>query len=402
MIEDETAYFTIDPPDESDMVGSIQTFGAATTVIDQYRTAGIYYTNLPDIGAAFTDVAAVAAISKIAEGGLNHFHELERAEAACQALLLHEVVHVIMHAPKINYGNGFASYARSDENSRTDFGYKLFAIAHSRDFLVAPELAHVEGDKISKSTFSGSPLVGQTLESLHGEFDYWSSDVGAALNATISQHGIPGYITDSRLQRTRRGDGFHKRFYNSLRVSWDDATNGTPPIVCSFLLPPLLAVVLNRMNKRHRLLETISELREELMPVRKELVELNNLVTSSTDEGDIQRRLRHLTDSFEAIIPEARLSDAQRLQRRLAIIQKLVRPLIRFMAGFVTKTGVSPGELIQRSGEISDVVIESRAIIDRTVTAQTFAGLMKIEAVQSLVKHHFSSTEIDAIEATMP
>ncbi len=48
------------------------------------------------------------------------------------------------------------------------------------------------------------------------------------------------------------------------------------------------------------------------------------------------------------------------------------------------------------------VVEESGALVDRTVTAKTFAGLLRsTEALQALVKYHLSHAEILAIEKSM-
>lgn len=376
----------------------IPALGAATSAVDQYRTVGIHETTLPDLGAAFTDIEAVAAISRIAEGGLTSADDLDRAELACQALLLHDIVHVVVHAPKVDYGNGLISYARNDGGRRTQFGFDLFALAGSRDFLVAPEIVSVEDGVVAKATFANSPLIGRSVTDIGLGPEYWSDEVGHAVNAAISQHGIPAYLTDPRLIRTRRGDGFAKRFYNTLNVSWAKSTGDIPPVVCTFSLPPLLAVVLDRTSNRADLLATIRDLREELSPVRRELRELNDLVTKPVAIGEIERKVSYVTESFEAIIPESGLSTANRIQRRIAQVQGLARPIIKFMAGFVMKTGPSFEDIMGVARDVPDLVIESRSVVDRTVTAQTFAGLIQVEAIQSLVRHHFTSAEIDAIE----
>jgi hypothetical protein len=53
----------------------------------------------------------------------------------------------------------------------------------------------------------------------------------------------------------------------------------TPPIVCTFALPPLLAVVLDRLNNRADLRQVIADLRAELVPARAELQTFNGIVT---------------------------------------------------------------------------------------------------------------------------
>jgi hypothetical protein len=74
-VEDQTSYFVV-RPEETRAFGTgpssyIPTLGAATTAVDQYRTAGIHSTNLPELNAAFTDITAVAAIAKVAEGNVS-------------------------------------------------------------------------------------------------------------------------------------------------------------------------------------------------------------------------------------------------------------------------------------------------------------------------------------------
>jgi hypothetical protein len=380
---------------------SIPTFGAATSVLDQYRTVGVVESQLAQLGAAFTDVAAVAAISKIAEGGIESVDDLARAELACQALLLHDVVHVVVHAPKVDFGKGLVSYARGDEGKRTQHGFDLFAQAGSRDLLVAPEMLTVDAGVVATSTFAHSPLIGMTVDQIRSGPDYWSDYVGDALNAALNQHGIPAYLTDKRLVRTRRGDGFAKRFYDTLNVSWEKATANVVPIVCTFNIPPMLAIVLHRLNNRADLNIVIRDLRAELAPVRRELVVLNEIVSRPKSQLEISRQVKYITDSFAAIIPEASLSGAEKVQRKFAVVQGLVRPIVKFMGGFFMKTGPSMEDLMGIARNAPDLVIESRAVVDRTVTARTFVELVKVEAIQTLVGHHFTTAEIQAIENSL-
>jgi hypothetical protein len=68
--------------------------------------------------------------------------------------------------------------------------------------------------------------------------------------------------------------------------------------------------------------------------------------------------------------------------------------------GYVTKGGATLDDGMNVVKGIDDL-IESRSLVDRTVTARTFAGLLNTEAVQSLVKHHLSEAEIAAIERSI-
>ena len=50
---------------------------------------------------------------------------------------------------------------------------------------------------------------------------------------------------------------------------------------------------------------------------------------------------------------------------------------------------------------IEENLYENDAIVQRTVTAQTFKGLLDTDGLQSLVKHHFCDSEIAAIERSL-
>lgn len=403
-MEDHSEYVVLYPEESLSFGGSpssvIPSIGTATTAIDQYRIVAVALTNLPEAGAAFTDVEAVVAVTKIAEGGISSVEDLEAAEVALQALLLHDIVHVAVPSPKIDHGNGLITYLRKDALPRTPFGFELFSVAKSRDWLIAPERLKLDGQSIVASTLPASPFVGRSIEALRSG-TYSHSGVLDAINVAIESHGVAGYFSNPDLMRSRRGDGFQKRFYHRLRKSWEDAVGDLPPIVCTFSLPPLLAVVLDRSNNRSDLKKTLQELREELAPVRSELRSFNEIVIRSVSNAEIERRVRHITESFNAILPESRLSSAERRQRKLLSIQRLSRPLIKLAMGFLTTTGATLEDGLQAAKGASGLIFESDALVDRTVTARTFVDLVKTESLQSLIKQHFRPSEIEAIERSL-
>lgn len=405
--QDNTRYI-VTRPDEMRGTGNgpsspIPTLGAATRAIDQYRTIAVHSSNLAAIGAAFTDVNAVNALTKIAEKGRLRSHlDLEAAETALQALILHENVHVLTHAPKVDFGTGLVTYARQDKNARNELAFQLMNIAASQDFLVAPELITVQNGCVISSTLTGSPLIGRMADQLDHGRPYWNEHVEDALNVTIEMHGIPAYLTHPSLIRTRLGEGFAKQFYKRMRQPWDEAVGQIPKVVCTFSVPPLLAIVLDRLNNRSDLTIIIEELRNELAPSRRELLELNQLVTGSTTETEIAARIRYINESFDAIIPESRMTNIQRRRRNAITIQRLTKPIIKFATGFLTKSGNSFEQVLNAAQGIQGLVAESDALVDRTVTARTFSGLLReTEALQALVKHHLTDTEILAIEKSM-
>ncbi|RXG94857.1 hypothetical protein EAS62_15010 [Bradyrhizobium zhanjiangense] len=201
--------------------------------------------------------------------------------------------------------------------------------------------------------------------------------------------------------RSRRGDGFSKRFYHRLRKPWDQAVGDIPPIICTFALPPLLAVVLDRLNNRADLRQAIADLRAELVPVRSELQGFNEIVTQSTSQAEIDARIKRVLEAFDAVVPESRLSNVERRRRKLLTIQGLVRPLVKFAMGFAMKSGATVEAGIGAAHGVVDAVMESRAIVDRTITSQTFAGLLKTGPLQGLVETHFTRAEVAALERTL-
>lgn len=408
MTADRTTYI-VTRPDETRGYGSgpssyIPTFGAATTAIDQYRTVGIHETNLGSLSVALTDIPSVAAIAKIAEGGIVDHREIEAAEVALQALLLHDHVHVVTPAPKVEIDTGLITYARIDTGMRTDFGFELFQLANSHDWIIAPEYVHAQDGRIINSSLPNSPLVGKTLDDVRDQdnrITYWNAEIADAINATIQDHGVPLYLSDDGLTRARRGDGFSKRFYHRMRISWNGAVGDMPPLVCTFALPPLLAIVLDRLNNRADLKSVVKDLREETEGARAELLHLNDLVTSSQSQSEIEYQIRRIDQSFDAIVAESRLSDAQRVRRNISVVHRLVRPIVKFMAAFAVNAGVPYEDILQYAGNVEELVLESKAVVDRTVTAKTFSNLIQTEAIQSLVQHHFTPAEIAAIERSL-
>ncbi|MBZ9884714.1 hypothetical protein LB535_20410 [Mesorhizobium sp. CA10] len=292
------------------------------------------------------------------------------------------------------------SYLRQDESKRTQFAYDLFAVASSRDWIIAPEFATMQDGKVVSATFRNSPLVGRTGDEVIAS-GYWSPEVAEAINVAVEMYGVPAYLTDPELIIPRSGDGFPKKFYHQLKTSWDKSTGGLPPVVCTFNLPPLLAITLNQMTSRQDLKDAVMSLRAELAPVRKELLEFNEIVTQSTSNAEIEARVASISASFDAILPESRLSGAQRFQRRIVSVQRLVRPLVKFAAGFFTQTGGSWSDAMSAVGGVEQLLMESDAIVQRTVTAKTFSGLVRTEAIQSLVQTHLTNSEISAIEQSI-
>jgi hypothetical protein len=116
---------------------------------------------------------------------------------------------------------------------------------------------------------------------------------------------------------------------------------------------------------------------------------------------DIEKRILRIEESFNAIMPESRLSKSEKIQRTLISVQKLVKPIVKMAVGFVMNTGISYDKISSSFGGMADEVLKDSSIVDRTVTASSFKKLIKTESIQNLVKHHLSEQEILSIEKSM-
>ena len=142
-------------------------------------------------------------------------------------------------AIKTFHESGFQGYHRADKGLRTALAFELFQADESWDFLAASESVQVNNGVVVSSSDRGTNLVGRQLSDLI--FDDLNSGRNSqsaplVLSDMIS---VPAYLSDRSALRARRGDGFQKRFYSALNVSWERAVSNIPPVVCSFSLPPL-------------------------------------------------------------------------------------------------------------------------------------------------------------------
>lgn len=382
----------------------IPTDGAAGTVVDQYAVVSVQHTDLPTIGATFTDVAAMVALSKVAEGGLGRVEELEAAETALQAILLHEQAHVILAAPKvINTDANFGFYSRPDEAARTEYCFKLQGVSGGRDWMIAPELLTVHRGKVSTSSKGNSPLIGRALGGLDIAA-YWEEHLPDAINAAIRAHKVAGYLADPRMQSTRHDRGFAKALYKRIRVPWNKVIGDVPPVEIMFDVPPLLAVALDRLGDRDRshLIDVIAELRAELVDARQHLRDLDQLATSSQKQAELEGQIKRVSQSFDAIIPESRLTGVERRQRLVARVYRPARKILGWAAAFVGAHGQLPLNEIEEMAKTAHEVLSDETIVERNVTAKTFAGMFSVLGpLQDVVRDRLSNEEIFNIEGSI-
>ncbi|MGN6820856.1 MAG: hypothetical protein ACTHJR_19540 [Sphingomonas sp.] len=380
------------------------------SAIDQYRTFDIAQSNLNEIGTALVDIEAANALGKILSGGIESYQDIEAAELALQAVLLHDFVPVFHAAPKIFNQDDFLAYAKPRDANLSSAALAIFELVGGVEWIICPEYAVVRdgvisGSKLVGSAINGAPHAGGTNARLDISLDeYLSPAVCESVHVCLDMHAVPAYIANRKFSDPRLGDDFSKTFYQRMRKSWSSATKDQPAIHCTFSLPPLLAIALDRLNNRQDLKAILTDLRSELKPVRGELREFNDLLHKSITQAELERRMARITSSFDAIVPYSRMSKEERRLRSFAIVQRLLSPLIKAAVSLVTSTGASYGDMVKAAASYGMKFSpdETISLVNRTVTARTFAGLLEeTESLQALIKHHLSSAELRAVEKSL-
>lgn len=400
--------FLVAYEDETRATGSpasslIPTIGYPTTAIDLYRTVGVSHTNASDVGVAFLDVESAASLSKLAEGGISSYRDLELAEQALQAVLLREVPKILVPGLKCET-DGHYMGRRFDQGIRTQFCFELLKPFGATDFLFSAERVKLDDEgRIISSTLPKSGLVGREIADV--SFDDLSKSIsGRSVRLAASDlFGVPVYSSLKDYTDPRRTGAFAKILYNKIQTSWRKATDDVPPVAFDFEVPPLLAIVLNRIVvTREELAGVLVELREELQEARRELLEFEYEVANyPASQGDLLARTRRIEEAFSAIVPEAMLTRAQRRKRAIVSVFNLVRPIYRIIAAFVGANSVDLSGLAQASGDLASQMVARHRITDRTVSSQVFSKILDVEPVQQSLPGVLTEAEIRSIERSL-
>lgn len=381
----------------------IPTIGYPTTAIDLYRTVGVSQSDAADAGLAFLDIEAAASLSKLAEGGITSYRDLELAEQALQAILLREVPKILVPGLKCESGGHYIN-RRFDQGLRTDFCFELLKPFGTTDYLFSAERVNLDDEgRIIGSTLLKSGLVGRKISDVSFG-DLSNSLSGRSVRFAASDlYGVPVYSSLKDYTDPRRTGAFAKILYNKIQTSWKSATDAVPPVSFDFDVPPLLAIVLNRIvGSREELASVLVDLREELQEPREELLAFEHEVANyPASQGNLVAQTRRIEEAFSAIVPEAMLTPAQRRKRRIVSIFNLAKPIYNFAAAFVGANSVDLSALGRSAGDIGSQMVAKHRITDRTVSSQVFSKILDVEAVQQSLPSVLSEAEIREIERSL-
>lgn len=377
----------------------IPTLGHAGTVLDVYNMATVESDDPLLASHSITDVATAEGFSRFVYGPITGFKDVDAAELALQAILLHEEVYVVVPCLKIAYQergrlSSAASimYMRRDEGLREQGCFDLFNLANTHDLLCATDYVTSNDGVVIHQQSSNSEFLGIRATDLSfSDLFQKVQNYGPALALDLK---ISGYFVDSLNKKTK--DGYVNRFYGSVKAAWAKQLSGVPSFDLQIPMPPLVTIVLDRAGNRQGIPAAIRELRDQLMDVRGELCEFDHLTRNARRQVDAENLAKKILESFAAIVPESRLD---RGFQPLARIWKLASPIRTAYSIVTNPTELDPAKLDRALKDIQEAVLADGSLVDRTHTAATFADLLRTDNVYQLLIRHFSPAELKLLES---
>lgn len=383
-------------PGPGGMGAYIPTFGHIATAVDVYRVVAIAEVRNHPGSWSFTDTHAASALGRIVDGPISSRSDIEKGETALRAILLHDVVDIVVPSVKVRHPNNFVGYARFDEGVRNHAAFAALNVAPCSDYLLATELIDVRDGEITGSTNPSSPLIGNALDDRATNYSRLLSTAANVVNAFPMQIGAAAhYCADAFVEALKPGPaGFIDELYKRIERPWMTIAQMEPALFIDLKLPPLIAIVLTRAQHREKIPEVLKDLREELAPVREDLKRVNLLLDSSISQADLNAQVRWINESFDAIVPEALLTDAERRWRRITSVFRLVKPIRQIYSLAVDPLAADPDKLIEIFQNTREAVLRDQRIVSRSVTAAKFSELLRVDSARDIVTSHFSPQEI--------
>jgi len=377
----------------------IPTLGHIASNFDAYRTIEIAEIENRPESWCFTDTDAAGALGRLIDGPIKS-GDIEKAESALRAILLHDVVEIIVPCAKAIHDTGFVSYQRFDNGQRNEASFTGLNVAPCKDLLMAFELINISNGEITASSNLNSKLVGYSIEDQEAIYNNLIKSCAEVANAYPIDVGASSYFAKQEFQHTlRRGSAsFITELYQRIHKPWINVAQSEPALFVDVRLPPLVAIVLSRAPSRENIPSVLTELREELTSVRVDLNRLNRKLDSTATQADINALVRSVNESFDAIVPEALLTNAERRKRRITSVFNFFTPMKQLYSIAVDPLSADPEKFIELFNLTHSVVLKNSRIVSRSVTAAKFSELLRVESVRGMVTTHFTKKEIKLLE----
>lgn len=378
---------------------AIPTFGHPAGGFDAYKTVAVGDINHKSDSWCFTDIEAASALGRIIDGPIRSWQDIERAESALRAILLHDFIEILVPCVKGEIDTGIISYLRFDDHLRNQAAFSALQVANCRDYLFATEYVHVSKGEITASSNANSELIGNNIQSNDINFStVTNSSRKGALALPMTLGAATYYTSDAFAIRGQKGTaGFIDDLYERIYKPWVQVAQNGPVLFTDIKLPPFIAIVLSRANTRENIPDVLRELREQLADVRSDLIRMNKMLERPAKQAEIYAQVQRINESFDAIVAESLLTPAERRFRRITQVFNFINPVRQLYSAAVDPLTISPGQLEQFFKSTHSAVLQNSRIVSRSVTAATFAELLKVDSVHDIVHSHFSHDEIELL-----
>lgn len=381
----------------------IPTFGHVASTFDAYRTFAIHSIENAPPSWCLTDSDTEAALGRVIDGPIRSASDLDRAESALRAILLHEYIEILIPAYKAEFDPHIISYVRLDKAERNDAAFAAFNTAPCRDLLFATEYLTLSAGVVTASSNPSSLLIGKHVDQLPSLYRSALQTAGLAANALpIDLRAATHFTSPELLANVASGAaGFIDDIYRRVQRPWMEIANAGPALTYELALPPFLAMVLSRAPNRSKIPETLREIRSELASARHELISMNEMIERSLPQRDILAYAKKIAESFNAIVPESLLTDSERRKRALWSIVRRFKPVLNLYSIAIDPLSIERSKLLEAIENAKQVVTVEPRIVSRSVAATTLSELLRVESIRDTVLTHFSTAEVELLQGEM-
>lgn len=377
----------------------IPTEGVIASAFDAYRTFEIsHIENQPD-SWSMIDVDSIAALGRLIDGPIIGKEDLVGAEQALRAMLFHESTQVLVPSLKVDQGD-LIGYRRLDKGLRNSASYDALKMLDSRDLIFATEYLDVREEVVISSTNPRSGLLNFPIGNIANGYELVlksSSEISITLPNRI---GATTYFSNPELTKhfLNYESGFIKQLYDSIEKPWFEVAQASPPINVDIKLPPLIAIVFSRASYRDNILDVIFQLREELASSRKELIRFNKLIDEGLSQRDYMAQATKIQDSFNAIVAESLMTDAEVMKRRILGVWSLIKPVANAYVASNFTLFQTLDDFMSVYQSMEDRVKKSSRIVSRNVPASTMSEMLKIKNIYHSTRNLLTEGELRLFE----
>jgi hypothetical protein len=375
-----TTVYAVTRPNDPGPSPYIPTNGYPASASDLFRVAAVHTTGHEEWNSCFTDVNTCIALARVVEGEVSSMADLDAAEMALQCLMWHERIDVMVPGFKLR-NDRFVGYAPAQEK-RSPLCFDLFQPCQPYDQIYAVEEVTAHDGIIKSSNLFDSGIIEAAVADATRGYLEKTPLQAMALSSIPIDFGVPAYFTDPLVEPFTGYRGFFGQFYQTVDKGWREAIAAVPEINVVIPLPPVLAVVLDRAKSRDTIPAAIHELRDELSPVRREMLRFSEMVRGARRQKEIENDSRDIKQSFEAVVR------ASRQQRGVILL-----PLLKLYRSLR-----SPLDLIINALNPDYTPKDRHWLANRTVTGKMFSRLLATDSMHSLVSNFFNDAEIRNLE----